>query len=42
MKPATSPQVPKMHNEVQNLGLFFIDLNVTWLIFHHIPIKRAA
>ncbi len=29
LKPATSPQIPKMYNEVQNLGHFSIDLDVT-------------
>ncbi len=41
LKPATSPQVPKMYNEVQNLGLFSIDLDVTQLIFHRMPLKRT-
>ncbi len=40
LKPATSPQVPKLYNEVQNLGLFSIDLVVTQLIFLHMPLKR--
>ncbi len=41
LKPTTSPQVPKC-TVVQNLGLFFIDLDVTQLIFHHIPIKKTS
>ncbi len=40
LKPATSTQVPKLYNEVQNLGLFSIDLDITLLIFHHILLKR--
>ncbi len=42
LKPATSPKVPKMYNKVQNLDLFSIDLDVTQLIFHHIPLKRIV
>ncbi len=42
LKPATSPQVPKMYNKVQNVGLFPIDLNVTQLIFYHITQKRTV
>ncbi len=42
LKPATSPQVPKMYKEVQNLGLFSTDLDVTQLIFHHTPLKRTV
>ncbi len=41
LKPATLPPVPKMYNEVQNLGLFSFDLDVTQLIFHHIHLKRT-
>ncbi len=41
MKPATSPQVPKMRNDIQNFCYFFISLNVTRFIFHRIPLKRA-
>ncbi len=41
LKPATLPQVPKKYNEVQNLGPFSIDLDVTQLIFHRIPLKRT-
>ncbi len=40
-KPATILQVPKMYNEVQNLGIFTIDLDVTQLIFDHISLKRT-
>ncbi len=39
LKPATSTQVPKMYNEVQNLGLFSIDFDIIRLIFHHIPLR---
>ncbi len=31
----------KMYNDVQNLGLFSIDLDVPQLIFYHIPLKRS-
>ncbi len=31
-----------MYNGVQNLGLFPIDMDVTQLIFHHIPLKRTV
>ncbi len=41
LKPATSLQVLKMYNEVQNVGLFSIDQYVTQLIFHHVPLKRT-
>ncbi len=41
LKPATSPQVLKLYNEVQNLDVFSIDLDVTQLTFHHIPLKRT-
>ncbi len=40
LKPATSHQVPEMKKEVQNLGLFSIDLDVTRLIFHRIPLEE--
>ncbi len=42
LKPATSSYVPKMYNEVPNPDLFPIDLDVIWLIFHHVSLKRAA
>ncbi len=41
-KLATSPQVSKMYIEVQNLGLFSVDLDVSPLIFYHILLKRAT
>ncbi len=37
LKPATSPQVLKKYNEVQNFVFFSIDLNVTLLIFITFP-----
>ncbi len=36
LKPTTLLQVPKMYNEVQNLGIFSIGLDVIQLIFHQI------
>ncbi len=41
IKPATSHKVPRMYNEVQNLGLFSIDLDVTQLIFYCMPRKKS-
>ncbi len=41
MKPATSPQVPKMCNEVQVLRYFSISLNVTWFNFHRVLTKNS-
>ncbi len=29
LKPVTLPQIPKMYSEVQNLGLFSIEVDVT-------------
>ncbi len=40
LEPVTSPRVPKMYNEVQNLGLFSINLDITQLIFHRIPLQE--
>ncbi len=37
LKRETSPQVFKMYDEVQNLGLLPIELNVIQLIFHRTP-----
>ncbi len=41
LKPAASPQVPKMYKELENLLNFSIDLDVTLLIFRHIPLERT-
>ncbi len=39
LKPATSSQVPKLYNKVQNLGLFHIDLDVVVNFSSHPPKK---
>ncbi len=41
LKPATLLQVCEMYNEVQNLGLFYIDLDVTLLIFTRLCSRRV-
>ncbi len=42
LKPATSPQVSKMNNKVRNFGFFPIDMDITWFIFHHNPLKNPV